>query len=495
MPVARSLEYTFGFPAQEHKIGGRAVDPRTERPYPVRVNDERGTVTLRRAVDDADEPLPKALIPPKPLPTWTQRDAILRFAKEQRSYPALVEILERRPPRARLDGSLEKAALSLDGSYLFVQGPPGSGKTWNGARMAIALMRDKRRVGVTALSHKAIHKFLEDLEDAALEQGYEFKGLKKCGGDADSRYPSRGFIENVESNEAMLDDEAQLIAGTSFLFSRPELDQHVETLFIDEGGQFALADALAVGTAARNLILLGDPNQLPQVSQGSHPPGANASVLGHLLGEEDETVRPEMGRFIEHTWRLRPEVNAFTSEVFYEGRLEPAPVTSTREVADGNGIRFLPVAHAGHRQAAPEEAEAVAAEIERLLGTPYRDAGERPLGPKDFIVVAPYNAHVRCLREKIRDERIRIGTVDKFQGQEATVVFFSMASSSGEDVPRGLDFLFSRNRLNVAVSRARCLAYVVASPRLLETNCRTVEQMRLVNALCRFVELAEARAA
>jgi superfamily I DNA and/or RNA helicase len=204
-------------------------------------------------------------------------------------------------------------------------------------------------------------------------------------------------------------------------------------------------------------------------------------------------VRPGMGVFIEHTWRLRPEVNAFTSEVFYEGRLEPAAVALTREVADGNGVRFLPVPHAGHRQAAPEEAEAVAAEIERLLGTPYRDEdGERPLGPKDFVVVAPYNAHVRCLREKIRDERIRIGTVDKFQGQEATVVFFSMASSSGEDVPRGLDFLFSRNRLNVAVSRARCLAYVVASPRLLETNCRTVEQMRLVNALCRFVELADA---
>jgi uncharacterized protein len=360
--------------------------------------------------------------------------------------------------------------------------------------MAIALMRVGRRVGVTALSHKAIHKFLEEVEDAALADGFEFRGLKKCGEDPGTQYEGRGLIENEPDNARMLDEEAQLIAGTSYLFAREELDQHVDTLFVDEGGQFALADALAVGTAARNLVLLGDPNQLPQVSQGSHPPGAEASVLGHLLGE-DETLRPGMGVFLEHTWRLRPEVNVYVSETFYEGRLEPAKVTSTRSIAYGNGVRFLPVPHEGHRTASPEEAKALAAEIERLVGTPYvEDSVERPLGYGDFIVVAPYNSHVRCLREAL-PEAVRVGTVDKFQGQEATVSFFSMASSSGEDVPRGIDFLFSRNRLNVAVSRARCLAYVVASPRLLDTECRTVEQMKLVNALCRFAEVADANAA
>jgi superfamily I DNA and/or RNA helicase len=264
----------------------------------------------------------------------------------------------------------------------------------------------------------------------------------------------------------------------------------VNTLFIDEGGQFALADAIAVGTAARNLVLLGDPNQLPQVSQGSHPAGAEASVLGHLLGAE-ETVPPDRGMFLEETWRMRPEVNAFVSEAFYESRLEPAEVTSERVAADGAGVRFLAVEHEGRSQASPEEADAVRREIERLVGTPYVERGvARELDWGGFIVVAPYNAHVRCLREKL-PEAVRVGTVDKFQGQEATVSFFSMASSSGDDVPRGLDFLYSRNRLNVAVSRARCLAYVVASPRLLEASCKTVEQMRLVNALCRFVEVAE----
>jgi predicted RecB family nuclease len=483
----QSWWYPFRFEAQEHKIHGEGVDPKTERAFDVRVDDEHGTLQLRWGREPAEQPLPTALIPPKPLYAKAQRAALLRFAENRQRYPAAEQILERRPPRARLDGTLAEAALSLDGSYLFVQGPPGSGKTWSGARAALALMRAGRRVGVTALSHKAIHKFLDDLEAAAVEAGYEFRGRKK--GSGEGRYENR-FVDSTDANEAMLDDELQLLAGTSWLFAREKLDQHVDTLFVDEGGQFALADAIAVGTAARNLVLLGDPNQLPQVSQGSHPPGAEASVLGHLLGA-DETVPPDRGLFLEQTWRLRPEVNAYVSETFYEGRLEPAAVTSTRSIAAGNGVRFLAIPHQAHSQASPEEAEAVRGEIERLVGTAYvEDGAERPLAYEDFIVVAPFNAHVRLLRETLPEE-VRVGTVDKFQGQQAAVSFFAMASSSGEDVPRGLDFLFSRNRLNVAVSRAKCLAYVVASPRLLETSCRTVEQMRLVNALCRFVEVAD----
>jgi predicted RecB family nuclease len=477
VPDKKSLVYTLGFPPQEHKIGGPCVDPRTGKSYDVRVDDEQGLITLRRGVKRADEPVPAALIPPEPIPTWTQRDSILRFAKNQADYPALVEILERRPPTR----------------YLFVQGPPGSGKTYRGARLALEWMQRGERVGVTALSHKAIHKFLEEVEDAAAEAGVSFRGKKKCGDEPGTQFESRrGFVENEDDNDAMLDPELQLVAGTSWLFAREELDRTIDTLFVDEAGQFALADTLAVGTAARELVLLGDPNQLPQVTQGSHPPGAGVSVLAHLLGE-DETVRPGMGEFLAETWRLRPEVCAFVSEVFYEGRLEPAPVAFGRSLALGNGLRFLPVEHESHRQAAPEEAEAIARELDRLLGSRYVDEhGERPLEPRDVVIVAPYNAHVRCLRQRIPDVRVRIGTVDKFQGQEAPVVFFSMASSSGDEIPRGMEFLFSRNRLTVAISRAKCLAYLVASPRLLEIECRTVDQMRLANALCRLVEVAEA---
>ncbi|MBD0330660.1 MAG: TM0106 family RecB-like putative nuclease [Thermoleophilia bacterium] len=487
----QSLVYTFTFPAQEHKIGSVGVDPENEREYDnLLVSDEQGTVTLRRGLVLEDVPLPRALIPPEPLPTGVQRGALLRFAKNRERYPAIVDILERRPPRARLGGTLEEAVLSLDRSYLFVQGPPGSGKTWRGARLAIALMQAGRRVGVTALSHKAIHKFLEDVEEAADEQGYRFRGLKKSGGSDGSRYEGRGLVESTDSRETMLEDDVQLLAGTSFLFAREELDGHVDVLFVDEGGQYALADTLAVGTAAKSLVLLGDPNQLPQVSQAAHPPGANASVLQHLLGD-DETVREGMGVFLGETWRLRPEVCDFVSEAFYEGRLSPAEPARRRSLALGNGLRFVPVEHSGHRSAAPEEAEAVAAEIERLVGSPFVDADgvERPLRNEDVKVVAPFNAHVRCLREKL-PAAVQVGTVDKFQGQQCVVAFFSMASSSGEDVPRGLEFLFSRNRLNVAVSRAQCLAYVVASPRLLDVRGRTVEQMRLANARCRRVGTA-----
>jgi predicted RecB family nuclease len=487
VPVKKSLEYTLRFPPQEHKIGGAAVDPATERLYQVKVDDERGCVTLRRSVELKDEPLPAALIPGKPLPTWVQRDAVLRFAQAQERYPALVEILERQAPRARLDGTIAEAAASLDGGYLFVQGPPGSGKTWLGARAAIELMRRGQRVGITSLSHKAIHKFLEDVRGAALEADFTFKGRKKAGGE-ENAYEDE-FVDCTGSNDEMLDEELQLLAGTSFLFAREKLDGHLDTLFVDEAGQVALADVLAVGTAARNVVLLGDPNQLSQVSQGSHPPGANASVLGHLLGD-DETVRDEMGLFLEHTWRMRPEVNGFISESFYDGRLRSAEATLARSVCDGNGIRFLPVEHEGNRTQSPEEAEVVAREVGRLVGTAYVDeSGERALQEEEVIVVAPYNAHVRCLRDKF-PSGVAVGTVDKFQGQQAPVVFYAMGSSSSEDVPRGLDFLFSRNRLNVAISRAQCLAYLVCSPRLLDANCRTVEQMRLVNALCRLVELA-----
>ena len=213
-------------------------------------------------------------------------------------------------------------------------------------------------------------------------------------------------------------------------------------------------------------------------------------MLGHLLGE-DETVREGMGEFLEHTWRMRPEVNRFISDTFYESRLEPAPVCSERVLAAGHGLRFLPVEHEGTAHRRRRRRGRCARKSTACSARRMRMRRVRGCWSDGRRVVAPYNAQVRCLRAAIPDPAIKIGTVDKFQGQEAPVVFYSMASSSGEDVPRGLDFLFSRNRLNVAISRAKCLAYLVTSPRLLDANCRTVEQMRLANALCRFVEQAE----
>jgi uncharacterized protein len=486
-PVAKSLAYELEFPTQQHKLGpGDVVDPETERGETILEIDEgAGRLRIKRGHKRSEEPLPRALIPGGAWDTRYQRAALMRLAEEIRDgggkYRALRAILRRELPSAL-------AAESLDESYLFIQGPPGSGKTWTGGQLVLHLLAKGKRVGIAAPSHKAIHNLLRELE----QQGLATRGLKKCSaGDEETRYDGGPLIENDSELEPFLDPKVKLLAGTAWLFSRAELDSTLDYLFVDEAGQVSLADALAMGTAAENVVLLGDPLQLAQVSQGVHPGGTGCSVLEHLLGEH-ATIPPERGLFLERTRRMHPQVCAFVSEVVYDGRLESAAGMERQELEGvGAGICYLPVEHAGRSQSSREEAERIAAEIEVLRGRWYKAADGRRwrLRDEDVMVVAPYNAHVRCLAQRLPDG-VRVGTVDKFQGQEAPVVFYATASSSGEEIPRGLEFLFSRNRLNVAISRARCLAYLVGSPRLLDVRCRSVEQMRLVNALCRFVEQA-----
>jgi uncharacterized protein len=269
----------------------------------------------------------------------------------------------------------------------------------------------------------------------------------------------------------------------------------LDALVVDEAGQMSLANVVAVGGAARNLVLLGDPQQLSQPSRGTHPPGADRSALEHLL-DGRATVPPDRGLFLATTWRMHPQVCAFVSEVAYDGRLESHPDCARQEVGGqgplaGYGLRHVAVEHAGNRVTSPEEVEAVAALVADLVGRPWADAAgrTRPLGLEDVLVVAPYTAHVARLGAAL-PAGARVGTVDRFQGQEAPVVVFSMATSSADDLPRNLEFLLSLNRLNVAVSRARGLAVLVASPRLLEARCRTPHQLRLANALCRLMELS-----
>jgi predicted RecB family nuclease len=480
--VKQSYVYELCFPAQEFKVGSEAIDPATEKsPGTILAIDDGGTIRLRRSKKRHGEPFPRALVPPTPLQTWAQQDALMRLARDPDAYPAARDVLSRARPRARLDTNVFDAALSLDRSYLFVQGPPGTGKTWRGAAAAVALMKAGKRVGVAAQSHKAIHKFLDDV----IAQGYEFRGVKKTSDYEGTRYTGSDLIENESDAKTVAAGDHQLVAGTSYLFARE--DVHVDTLFIDEAGQVSLADALAIATSADDVVLLGDPNQLPQVSQGAQPKEVRASVLEHLLGDE-VTVSRDRGIFLDRTWRLRLELCSFVSEAFYEGRLEPQDVALGRSLAAGNGLRFVEVPHTGNRQRAPEEADWIAAEIRALLGTELtNEHGTRALRPEDVLVVAPYNMQVRCLRSAVPGG-VPVGTVDKFQGQQAPVVFFSMTSSGGEEVPRGLDFLFSANRFNVAISRAQCLAYVVASPALLVADAKTPEQMRLLNTVCRFAE-------
>jgi uncharacterized protein len=369
---------------------------------------------------------------------------------------------------------MAELVLGLRGRHLVVQGPPGSGKTWVSGRLIARLLAVGKRVGVAATSHKAIHKLLAEVEAA----GIDVRGVKRATtGNPESFYEGVA-IDNVTDRADCLD--APLVGGTAWLHAHEDFDSQLDYLFVDEAGQVSLADAVAMGACARNIVLVGDPQQLAQVLQGTHPDGAGASVLQHLLAGEP-TIPADRGLFLETTYRLHPDVCAFISEEFYDGRLEPDARCAERTTPLGTGLRFLPVEHDGCRQESELEADRVVDEAGRLL------AAGVPAG--EIIVVAAYNAQVNLLRERLPDD-VAVGTVDKFQGQEADVVIYSLASSSGEDVPRGLEFLLSRNRLNVAISRARCLAYLVCSPQLLEVDCRTIPQMRLANALCRFVEIA-----
>jgi uncharacterized protein len=523
VPDKQSFLYTLGFPAQQHKLGpgSQPVDPATKKGAGAihRLDDTTGTLVLRRGPSFTQVALPRAIIPGRPIDNKEQRGALARLASsvlaEDDRYPALRDILERRPPRLRgrepggtvqtIDlAELRTKVSELEGSYLFVQGPPGTGKTWTGARLITELVRRGRRVGVAAASHKAIHNLLDEVEKAAREERLQFRGLKKASDNSDESFYQGSFVTNETKVAAFADTgpDVLLFAGTAWLFAAKTLDGGaaplIDTLVIDEAGQVSLADALAMGTAARNIVLLGDPLQLAQVSQATHPPGTGASVLEHLLGEH-ATIPPDRGVFLERTRRMHPDVCRFISEVVYESRLQGIPELARQATAFGTGLRFKPVDHVGNASASTEEAEVVAAEICQMVGAAWTDRHGHTalLRQQDFMVVAPYNAQVRPLREALGAAGLAdvpVGTVDKFQGREAPVVFYSMATSSAEDVPRTLEFLFSRNRLNVAVSRAMCLAVVVASPRLLESRARTIDQMRLINALCRFADLAEGQA-
>ncbi|MDQ2966181.1 MAG: DEAD/DEAH box helicase, partial [Chloroflexota bacterium] len=271
----------------------------------------------------------------------------------------------------------------------------------------------------------------------------------------------------------------------------------VDVLFVDEAGQMSLANVVAISPSAASIVLLGDPQQLDQPMRGSHPPGTDRSALAHVLGDL-ATIAPAEGLFLETTWRLHPDLCRYTSEVFYDDRLESEPKLDVQRLVGpallrGAGPRFVARATAGYDNESPEEAAAVAQLAGSLVtgGATWVDKNgdERPITWDDVLIVAPYNAQVGAIT-RLLPPGARVGTVDKFQGQEAPISIYSMTTSAPELAPRGLDFLYSRNRLNVATSRARCVAVVVASPELLRVRARTPAHMRLVNALCRFVEMA-----
>ena len=353
---------------------------------------------------------------------------------------------------------------------------------------------------------------MEECGKSARELGVELVGIK-VGGDAEERLfgsnPSLQYV--ASSSDARGAYKGGVVGGTAWLFSRPEWEGVLDYLFIDEAGQVSLANAIAMARCARNLILLGDQMQLEQPIQGSHPGDAGLSVLQYALKDAKASVPdlpvfhpvvpPDYGLFLGESRRMHPSVCRFISESIYEGRLFSHPDCANQRIElirgknpfinQENGIVFSPVEHDGNIQQCDEEVERVKAIYEELLCCPYRtkEGTTRPLAAKDFLFIAPYNAQVRALQAAL-PQGAKIGSVDKFQGQEAPVCILSLCSSYGEYGSRGLAFILDRNRINVAISRAQCLAVVVADPRIGQAIPGTLEEMMLINLFCKMAQLS-----
>lgn len=421
--------------------------------------------------------VPFALTPGPPFPTKALRESIEAAATEIAAglpglpSTAVVDILLRRPPRtgAPLPRTGDSAAditaalLALDSSYVAVHGPPGTGKTHTAARVIAALVNERRwRVGVVAQSHAVVENLFRDIINAGVDPALVAK--KPSGAGPWTDIDDKNYAAFIAGNDGCV------IGGTAWDFANQTRVPPgcLDLLVIEEAGQFCLANTIAVAQSATNLLLLGDPQQLPQVSQGTHPEPVDASALGWLV-DGHHTLPEDLGYFLDRSYRMHPAVCAVVSRLSYDNRLHSVQErTAARQLAGVEpGVHVLAVEHDGNSTDSREEADAILAQITRMLGSAWTDEdGTRPLTAADVLIVTPYNAQVVLLRRQLDAaglSEVQAGTVDKFQGRQAPVVFVSLVASSIAEVPRGISFLLNRNRLNVAVSRAKYAAVIVRS--------------------------------
>jgi len=513
----------YRYPEQEFKLreGDACLRTDTTQSFGtlIAIDEDRRTVTIgigKNKREDREIPPAVSISVGGPIDTTAIKDALFRLAdgllEGKGRFAAALDFLRKSAPRIQghelgqpiIDESREvlpqiiEAIANLDHSTLFIQGPPGAGKTYTGSHVIAELLARGYRVGVTSNSHKVIHNLLEGVEKRADERGLEFMGIYKASartkGSEFESYRIISMTSNGDVFENLWNPKFQLYAGTAWLFSDPRFGEQLDYLFIDEAGQVATANLVAMATSAKNIVLLGDQMQLGQPIQGVHPDESGLSALDFLL-EGRATIPPDRGVFLATTWRMHPDVCRFISDAVYESRLYPEPKNAEQRLilaSDAHpalrptGLVFVPAIHDACAQRSEEEAEIVLSLYQSLLAQRYRDreGQEYPMSAENILVVAPYNMQVNLLRRTL-PEGARVGTVDKFQGQEAEAVIVSMTTSNGDTLPRYIEFLYSKNRLNVAISRARSLALLVASPALADIPCATVEQMGLVNLMCK----------
>ena len=467
-------------------------------------------------------------------------EGVLRFVKSaikrEKKYQATHEILNKNFPNIEglekgkdilnsenfsSDEEFLKQSLKIveqiDHSYLYFQGPPGVGKTHTAAHIILELLKKTKKVGITANSHKVIFNLLSKIEELAVEDNFIFKGFHKPGSDKDKRFNDGKFIKNTarvkvgktkegkplykEQMDLLFESlEADLFSGTAWCFTRydkktghPACDQRLDYIFIDEASQLSIADTVAISLAAENVIIIGDQMQLGSPTRALHPGESGNSAPQYLL-EDKDTIPSNKGIFIEKSRRLHPDVCSFISENFYDSRLKSHEFTKKRSIKfsdkekllTSSGIILLDAKHKEiSRQKSVEEGEIIKKLFKKIIGSTFidetkREKIERKITIEDILVVAPYNVQVNYLKS-ILPEGSKIGTIDKFQGQEAPISIVSMTSTNSESLPRNIDFFFSRNRLNVAISRSQCLSIVIMNKELLETNCKKIEHIKLVN--------------
>lgn len=514
-PDKQYTVYTYLAPEQETKLASGDEGTRTDTGEGVgKIDFDEASRRVTIRLGPRKQPLPARVSvgPAGPINSKALVEALFRFADSvlagDHRYLALKGLLRRDPPRLKgwspgqpvvaagqdiVQASLA-AAMALDSSCLYVQGPPGSGKTYTGSRMIAGLLAAGQRVGILSNSHKAINHLLAGVMQLAAERGLVVSAVKKATRDRPATgYDGPGPVCNLYQNGEVWACGAQLVAGTAWLFADPGADQALDVLFVDEAGQVALANLVAAGTSARNIVLLGDQMQLSQPVQGVHPGRSGDSALDWLL-DGAATIAPDRGIFLATSHRMHPRVCRFISDAVYDGRLEAEAGNERRTLllgADAHALlRPAGIVHAAiEHQSCSQRSEAEAALVAQIYTSALRQrftdkhGMARPMTAQHILVVAPYNVQVNLLQRTLPADA-RVGTVDKFQGQEAELVIVSMTTSSEQDLPRHLEFLYSKNRLNVAVSRAKCLAIVIASPALMAIKCHTPPQMALVNTLC-----------
>ena len=501
-------ERPLPFPSRGGAPGARAARE-------VEIVEQHGdgvTIEERLAADaDPYSALPVALTPGTPPPAGRQKGAIEEWGRElgaavaagRRFRDPVLELLLRSRPspegfgllvrpesdaalaeggseEARTIGAVIASLRGIDHAALAVQGPPGTGKTYLAARVIRSLVEQHGwRIGVVAQSHRVIENVLDGVVAAGLDPALVAKAPQ--GGRLDPAAPKPPYTSLRKDGHAGFLASLSgggVIGGTAWDFSNADRVARgsLDLLVIDEAGQFSLAPTIAAAVSARRLLLLGDQQQLPQVSQGAHPEPVDTAALSWLLDGSD-TMPEDLGYFLADTRRMRPELAAVVSELAYDGRLRAHPSTRAREVVNGGpaGLVWRPVSHSGNSTSSPEEAAAIVARVRELLSESapvmLHEPGSEPraLRERDVLVVAAYNAQVECIARALAAagfERVRVGTVDRFQGQEAVYALVSLAASSADDVPRGLEFLLMRNRLNVAISRAQWAAELFSSPSL-----------------------------